>query len=160
MIREMRTSDWEAVKAIFEQSVEKGNATFWTFCPKFEDWDDSHAKVCRFVYETDGRVVGYIVISPHSSRECYKGVAEISVYIDEKYRGRGIGTVLLTKVKEEARKQGYWTLYSNIFTDNEASIKLHEKCGFRVVGIRDRIAKNKLGNWQSTTMMEWRNDYE
>lgn len=160
MIREMKASDFDAMMKIYAQSLEKGNATFQTECPGYEEWDSCHIRECRFVYEEDGDVLGYAVIAPTSSRYAYRGVAEVSIYVEENHCGRGIGTALLTKLMQAARAAGYWTLYSAIFSNNESSLKLHEKCGFRTVGTREKIAKDRFGAWQSTTIMEWRNDIE
>ncbi|MDD6252100.1 MAG: GNAT family N-acetyltransferase [Oscillospiraceae bacterium] len=117
-------------------------------------------KKCRFVYELDGKIIGFTMLAPTSSRDSYRGVVEVSIFVDKNYTQKGIGTALLLKLMEEAEKEGYWTLYSPIFSVNEASIKLHKKCGFRVIGTREKIAKDKFGNWQSTTIMEWRNGIE
>lgn len=157
MIREMRKDDWEAMMAIYKQSLVKGDVTFRTECPSYEEWDAGHIKECRFVYEVDGKVVGYTMIAPTSSRDSYKGVVEMSIFVDEHYLHQGIGTALLEKLKEESEKCGYWTLYSAIFSVNTASINLHKKCGFRVIGTREKIAKDRFGKWQSTTIMEYRN---
>lgn len=160
MIREMRASDWGDMMEIYKQSLEKGDVTFRTECPTYEEWDEGHIKECRFVYELDGKVIGYTMIAPTSGRDSYRGVVEVSIFVDQKHTQKGIGTALLLKLMEEAEKEGYWTLYSAIFSVNEGSIKLHKKCGFRVIGTREKIAKDKFGNWQSTTIMEWRNGIE
>lgn len=160
MVREMKPSDWDEMKIIYEQSLEKGDVTFRTECPSYEEWDAGHIKECRFVYEQDGRVAGYTMIAPTSSRDSYRGVVEVSIFVDAAHKGKGIGTELLTTLMKEAEKQGYWTLYSAIFSVNEASIAIHKKCGFRIVGTRERIAKDRFGKWQSTTIMEWRNSIE
>lgn len=160
MIREMRDSDWDGIIDIYKQSLERGDVTFRTECPTYEEWDRGHIKECRFVYEFDGRIIGYTMIAPTSSRDSYRGVVEVSIFVDKNYTQKGIGTALLLKLMEEAEKEGYWTLYSAIFSVNEASINLHKKCGFRVIGTREKIAKDKFGNWQSTTIMEWRNGIE
>ena len=106
--------------------------------------------------EVEGRVTGWIAISPTSSREAYKGVVEVSVYVDDAFQGRGIGTELLQKVCTESEAQGIWCLYAAIFAINRASIALHRKCGFREIGFRERIAKDRFGNWQDTILMERR----
>lgn len=157
MIREMKKSDWKEMMDIYEQSLEKGNVTFTTDKPSYEEWDEAHIKECRFVYELDGNVVGYTMIAPTSKREPYRGVVELSIFVDKKYLRKGIGTDLLTTLCSETEKRGYWTLYSAIFSVNTASIELHKKCGFRVIGTRENIAKDRFGNWQSTTIMERRN---
>ena len=156
----MRASDWGDMMEIYKQSLEKGDVTFRTECPTYEEWDEGHIKECRFVYELDGKVIGYTMIAPTSGRDSYRGVVEVSIFVDQKHTQKGIGTALLLQLMEEAEKEGYWTLYSAIFSVNEGSIKLHKKCGFRVIGTREKIAKDKFGNWQSTTIMEWRNGIE
>lgn len=156
MIREMKKEDWERVARIYRQGVEHGISTFNTECPSYEAWDASHNKECRFVEEEDGKVVGWVALSPVSGRCAYRGVVEVSIYIDDAYHGKGIGSRLLQKECEESEKAGYWSLYSAIFSINKASIALHKKCGFREIGYRERIAKDKFGNWQDTTLMELR----
>lgn len=157
MIREMRKDDWNEMMDIYKQSLIKGDVTFTTECPSYEEWDDAHRKECRFVYEKDGHVIGYTMIAPTSKREPYKGVVELSIFVDNHYLRKGIGTKLLKKLCEETEKYGFWTLYSSIFSVNTASIKLHKSCGFRIIGTRERIAKDRFGKWQSTTIMERRN---
>ena len=157
MIREMRVSDWDDMTRIYKQSLEKGDVTFTTECPSYAEWDEGHIRECRFVYETDGKVVGYTMIAPTSKREPYRGVVELSIFVDKDYLRQGIGTQLLNKLCVESEKFGYWTLYAAIFSVNTASIELHKKCGFRVIGYRERIAKDRFGQWQSTTIMERRN---
>lgn len=156
MIREMKREDWPYVEEIYKQGMEHGISTFNTECPSYEEWDAGHIRECRFVSEEDGRVVGWTTISPVSGRCAYRGVVEVSIYIADEYQGKGIGTKLLQRLCEESEKAGYWSLYSAIFSINEASIALHKKCGFREIGYRERIAKDKFGNWQNTTLMERR----
>lgn len=156
MIREMNVNDWERVAEIYLQGIEKGVATFNTKCPSYEEWDSGHINSCRFVYVEDEKVLGWVAISPTSSRCVYKGCVEMSVYIDNDYQGRGIGTALIEKLLCEAKKQGYWSIYSAVISINAASIALHKKCGFREIGYRERIAKDRFGNWQNTTLFELR----
>ncbi|MGN0711477.1 MAG: GNAT family N-acetyltransferase, partial [Anaerovoracaceae bacterium] len=156
MIRKMQNSDWDRVAEIYTQGIEDGISTFNTQCPSFEQWDEEHIKECRYVYEENGTVAGWIAISPVSGRCAYKGCVEVSIYIDIAYRGKGIGTKLLEKLKTEAQNAGFWSIYSAIISVNFASIALHKKCGFREIGYRERIAKDRFGNWQNTTMMELR----
>ncbi len=158
MIREMKVTDWDAMMEIYMQTLEKGTVTFQTECPTYEEWDAVHCKECRYVYELDGKVVGYTMIAPTSKREAYRGVVELSIFVDEKYLRQGIGRQMLTKLCVETEKRGYWTLYAAIFSVNEASIELHKRCGFRVIGYRDRIAKDRFGKWQNTTIMERRKE--
>ena len=156
MIREMRDEDWGTVAEIYKQGLEEGTSTFNTECPSFAEWNEGHVKNCRFVFEEEGKVVGWIALSPSSSRCAYKGCVEMSVYVDRNYRGQGIGTALVNTIIREAEKDGYWSIYSAIFSINKASIALHKKCGFREIGYRERIAKDRFGKWQNTTLMEYR----
>lgn len=160
MIRSMLPSDWQRVKEIYEQGLEQGISTFNTICPTYEEWDNGHIKECRFVAEETNTVIGWIAISPTSGRSVYKGVVEVSVYIDEKHQGKGIGINLMEKLMKESEQAGFWSLYSAIFSINLASIALHKKCGFREIGYRERIAKDRFGNWQNVTLMERRNEIE
>ena len=157
MIRDMSRKDWNSMVRIYNQSLQKGDVTFTTESPTYEEWDAGHIKECRFVYEVDGQVVGYTMVAPTSKREPYRGVVELSIFVDENCLRKGIGTKLLKRLCEETEKYGYWTLYSAIFSVNIASIELHKKCGFRIIGYRENIAKDRFGNWQSTTIMERRN---
>jgi len=156
VIREMRDEDWGTVSEIYKQGLEEGTSTFNTECPSFAEWNEGHVKNCRFVFEEEGKVVGWIALSPSSSRCAYKGCVEMSVYVDRNYRGQGIGTALVNTIIREAEKDGYWSIYSAIFSINKASIALHKKCGFREIGYRERIAKDRFGKWQNTTLMEYR----
>lgn len=158
MIREMRPEDWDRVVEIYKQGIERGVSTFNTTCPSYEVWDHAHLKVCRFVAEIERDVAGWVAISAVSSRPVYQGVVEVSIYIDERYQGKGIGSTLLTKLCEASEKAGYWSLYSVIFSMNTSSIALHKKCGFREIGYREKVAKDRFGKWQNTTLMERRND--
>lgn len=156
MIREMNRNDWERVSEIYLQGIEKGTATFQTKCPSYEEWDKGHISSCRFVYEDEEKVVGWAAISPTSSRCAYKGCVEMSVYIDKDFQGRKIGTALVHKLVSEVQKQGYWSIFSAVISSNTASIALHKKCGFREIGYRERIAQDRFGNWQNTTLFELR----
>ena len=104
----------------------------------------------------DGQIAGWAVLSRVNMRWCYRGVAEVSIYVGERYRGRGYGYHLLTALCREAEQAGYWTLQSTVLQDNEASHRLHTKCGFREVGRRERIARDCHGRWLDTWLMERR----
>ena len=156
MIREMQADDWSRVAEIYNQGIESGISTFNKKCPDYESWDAGHTKNCRFVYDEDGKVVGWIAVSPTSSRCVYKGCVEASVYVDADYQQKGIGEKLMRKLIEEAPKAGYWSIYSVIISLNVASIALHKKCGFREIGYRERVAIDRFGKWQNTTLMELR----
>lgn len=156
MIREMNKNDWTRIEEIYLQGIEKGTATFNTKCPSYEEWDKGHLENCRFVYEDEGKVVGWVAISPTSSRCVYKGCVEMSVYVDNDYQGKGIGTGLVERLLKEAWEQGYWSILSTVISINTASIALHKKSGFREIGYREKIAKDRFGNWQNTTLFEFR----
>lgn len=156
-IREMRKEDWDRVREIYLEGIETKKATFQTEAPEYEDWDRSHLKENRFVaVDENGKVEGWIALSPTSSRCVYRGVVEVSVYIAKEARGNGAGCLLMMKTIEETEKMDIWTLYSAIISINEASIALHKKCGFRVVGTREKIAKDVDGIWRDTVIMERR----
>jgi L-amino acid N-acyltransferase YncA len=154
LIRALEKTDWPAVKAIYEEGIATGDATFETEAPSWDDWDGAHLSL-RLVGEDDGEVVGWAALGPYSSRGCYRGVAESSVYVAERARGRGVGTALMERLVHEADGAGFWTLEAGIFPENESSIALHRGCGFRVVGVRERIGRLN-GEWRDVVLMERR----
>ena len=151
----MRRDDWPAVKAIYEQGIATKNATFDTEAPTWEDWDAGHLTKPRLVAERDRRVVAWAALSPTSRRPAYAGVVENSIYVDETARGQGIGRALLGELLARAEAAGLWTVQTSIFPENVASIGLHEACGFRAVGTRERIGQMD-GVWRDTVLMERR----
>jgi L-amino acid N-acyltransferase YncA len=156
-IRAMRTEDWPAVKAIYEQGIATKNATFDTEAPTWEAWDAGHLAEPRVVAERDGQVVAWAALSPTSRRPAYAGVVENSIYVDETARGQGVGRDLLGELLARAEAAGLWTVQTSIFPENTASLALHEACGFRVVGVRERIAQLD-GAWRDTVLLERRSD--
>ncbi len=153
----MRREDWPAVKAIYEQGIATRRATFETEAPSREAWDAGHLAEPRLVAELDGGLAGWAALSPVSRRACYAGVAEESVYVAEEARGQGIGRALLEALLARADEAGLWTIQTSIFPENAASIELHRRCDFRVVGTRERIAQLD-GAWRDTVLMERRSD--
>jgi phosphinothricin acetyltransferase len=151
----MRDEDWAAVLAIYLEGIATRNATFETQAPSWEKWNVGHLKECRLVARNDEAIIGWAALSPVSSRRVYAGVTEVSVYVTDKAKGKGIGRALLEKLIEESEGRGIWTLQASIFPENQASIKLHERCGFRVVGRRERIAQLD-GQWRDTILLERR----
>ena len=151
----MRTEDWPAVKAIYEQGIATKNATFDTEVPTWEDWDAGHIAEPRLVAERDGQVVAWAALSPTSRRPAYAGVVENSIYVDETARGEGIGRELLGALLARADAAGIWTVQTSIFPENTASVGLHQACGFRIVGIRERIGQMD-GVWRDTVLLERR----
>lgn len=154
-LRELVADDWEDVSAIFRRGIETGNATFRETVPSWKQWDRIFVKKCRFVAEWDGKVVGWIALSPVSARKVYSGVAELSVYVSPYHFGKGIGRLLLEELVKDSEKEGFWTLQALIFPENQASLKIHYENGFRLVGYREKIGKHK-GAWRDTLLLERR----
>ncbi|HEU4971752.1 MAG TPA: GNAT family N-acetyltransferase [Gaiellaceae bacterium] len=154
-IRPMRADDWPAVEAIFVEGIATRSATFETGPPDYESFDASHLAEHRFVAVEDGRVVGWVTLAPTSSRACYAGVVESSVYIAESARRRGVGRALMEAVVASAAAGGIWTIQAGMFPENAASVALHERLGFRLVGRFERIAQLD-GVWRDTVLLELR----
>ena len=144
------------MKAIFEQGVATRRATFETEAPSWEDWDGAHLPL-RLVAEEDSDVLGWAALVPYSSRECYRGVAESSVYVAERARGLGVGRVLMERLVHDSEEAGYWTLQAGVFPENEESLALHRRVGFRVVGVRERIGRLD-GEWKDVVLLERRSE--
>jgi phosphinothricin acetyltransferase len=155
-IRDMREQDWPAVATIYEDGIATKQATFETEAPTREEWDADHLAEHRLV-AVDGGVVGWAALSPTSRRPCYAGVVEESVYVAERARGRGVGRALLTELLRRTDAAGIWTVQAGIFPENVASVELHGRCGFRIVGVRERIGQMD-GAWRDTVLMERRSD--
>ncbi len=156
-IRAMKPDDWNAVRDIYLEGIRLKYATFQTSAPSYEEWDKGHLVNYRYVaVDSTEAVKGWIALSPSSSRCVYKGVVEISVYIAKEAAGKHIGSDFFEKVISETEQDGIWTLYSSIISINKASIALHSKFGFRLVGTRERIAQDMDGIWRDTVLMERR----
>jgi L-amino acid N-acyltransferase YncA len=154
-IRPMEPADWERVRAIYEQGIASGQATFELEAPSWERWDAAHHSFARLVARFEDRVIGWAALSPVSGRCCYAGVAEASVYVDTDHRGQGVGRQLLLETIAESERRGIWTLQGGTFAENEASLRLQLACGFRVVGRRERIGQLH-GVWRDTVLTERR----
>jgi L-amino acid N-acyltransferase YncA len=155
VVEPMRAEDWPQVEAIYRAGIATGNATFETETPTWEQWDACHLPAARLVVRQDGRLLGWAALSPVSSSQAYAGVTEVSVYVAEEARGAGLGKLLLRGLIEHAEQNGIWTLQAGIFPENVASIRLHQTCGFRIVGTRERIGR-LYGKWRDTALMERR----
>jgi len=154
-IRPLNLADWEQVREIYVQGLETGMATFETAPPSWEVWDAGHLQVGRLVAVSGQSVTGWCALSPISKRAAYAGVAEVSVYVGADFRGKGIGRKLLSQLIKASEANGIWTLQASIFPENHSSLALHESCGFRQVGRRERIAKLN-GVWRDTVLIERR----
>ena len=143
------------MKSIYEEGIRSRIATFETEAPPWEEWDSSHLPTCRLVARAGDTALGWAALSPISGRCVYAGVAEVSVYVGSAHRGRGTGYALLKTLIECSEENGIWTLEAGMFTENDASIKLHRRCGFRQVGRRERIGKLD-GAWCDIILMERR----
>ena len=148
---------YPAIKRIYLQGIATGNATFQTDAPDWNHWDKSHLQTCRLVLIENNNVSGWAALSPVSSRCVYAGVAEVSVYIDETQRGKGFGKILLLELIRQSEAVGLWTLQSGIFPENISSIKVHEACGFRMIGYRERVGQMS-GVWRNNVFMERRSN--
>ena len=144
------------MKAIFEEGIATRVATFETEAPSWEDWDGAHLPL-RLVAEENGDVLGWAALVPYSARECYRGVAESSVYVTERARGRGVGRALMERLVRESEAAGFWTLQAGVFPENEESLALHRRAGFRVVGVRERIGRLD-GEWKDVVLLERRTE--
>ena len=153
-IRDLRSLDWPEVAAIFADGIRTGNATFETAAPSWEEWDGAHTEI-RLLAGLDGRAAGWAALSATSDRCCYAGVAEDSVYVASWAQGRGVGRALLQELIARAEAAGIWTLQAGIFPENKASVRLHLGCGFRLVGVRERLGELH-GVWRDVLLLERR----
>ena len=154
----MQSVDYPSVSMIFTQGIETGNATYDTSAAVWEDWDAKHLMHSRWVVKSanEGSVLGWAALSPVSSRVVFSGVAELSIYVDTDYLGKGMGNALMEAVVASSEENGIWMLQSGIFPENQASIGMHEKFGFRLVGRRERIGKMANGIWRDIVLLERR----
>ncbi len=154
----MQSVDYPSVSRIFTQGIETGNATYDTSAAVWEDWDAKHLMHSRWVVKSanEGSVLGWAALSPVSSRVVFSGVAELSIYVDTDYLGKGLGNVLMEAVVASSEENEIWMLQSGIFPENQASIGMHEKFGFRLVGRRERIGKMANDVWRDIVLLERR----
>jgi phosphinothricin acetyltransferase len=156
-IREMTPEDWGQVSAIYLEGIVTGNSTFETEVPSYEQWAAKHIRGCSIVACNGSLVVGWGALSPYSGRQVYSGVAEASIYIGQKHRGMGIGTLLLRSLIELSEDRGFWTLQAGVFPENPASVAICKKLGFREVGVRRRLGRMN-GAWRDVLLLERRSE--
>jgi len=155
-IEPMTEADGPAVLEIYGQGIATGVATFETAVPEWRAWNASHRRDCRFVARLDGRVVGWTAVARYSSRQVYAGVAWESIYVDAAARGRGVGRALLEALIQATAEAGIWTLIAGVQTENAASLALHDRTGFRRIGVQERIARDATGRWRDIVLLERR----
>jgi L-amino acid N-acyltransferase YncA len=153
----LRPEHWPDVARIYAEGIATGHATFETEVPAWEAWDEAHLDELRLVALEDGEVAGWTALSPVSGRCVYAGVAEESVYVSEAARGNGVGKALLEELIRRSEQAGIWTIQTGIFPENAVSLALHEKVGFRVIGVRERIGQHN-GVWRDVVFLERRCD--
>ena len=154
-LRILTPADWPAVAEIYREGIATGHATFNTDAPSWESWDKGHLAACRLVAVDGAEVLGWAALIPVSDRCVYAGVAEESVYVAARARGRGVGKALLQGLIAASEAEGIWTLQAGIFPENTASVALHERLGFRVVGRRERLGQ-MAGRWRDVLLLERR----
>ena len=155
IIDEMSQNDWEQVRAIYLEGIRTGNATYETEAPTWEKWDAAHLREARLVARSGSAILGWAALSPVSSRCCYAGVAEASIYVGEGSRGKGVGRALVRALVARSEQQGIWTLQAGVFPENQASLQLTRSAGFREVGRRERLARVN-GVWRDVVLLERR----
>ncbi|KFZ37011.1 phosphinothricin acetyltransferase [Shewanella mangrovi] len=154
-IREFNPQDYPKVQAIYQEGIDFGFATFQTEVKSWQEWDDAMISVCRLVAEMEGQLVGWAALSAISNRPVYRGVAEVSIYVTQEARGQGVGHALLKNLVSQSEALGFWTLQSGIFPENQASIALHRRNSFRILGVRKKLGQLN-GEWRDVVFMERR----
>lgn len=157
MIRSLTDADAASILKIYQQGLDTGEASFETDAPDWRGWQAKYHEFCRLAWEQNSELLGWAALAPVSARHCYRGVAEVSIYVSPAAAGHGIGSHLMQALIDESERHGIWTLFSSIFPENQATLKLHLRHGFREVGIRQRIAQRD-GHWRDTLMLERRSD--
>ena len=153
----MLPTHWAAVEKIYEEGIGTGNATFQVTVPTWSEWDAAHEKSCRLVLVDKLEVQGWAALTPVSGRCVYAGVGEVSVYVGNQFRGKGLGKILLKALVDESEKNNFWTLQAGIFPENIASVKIHQDAGFRIIGKRERIGQMN-GKWRDVLLLERRSN--
>jgi phosphinothricin acetyltransferase len=158
LIEPMDPADWPAVRRIYAEGIATGDATLEREAPDWDHFDRSHRRDCRFVAraEPGGPVLGWVALTAYSSRRVYAGVAWESVYVGADARGRGVGRALLEAVIEASEAAGLWTLLAGVLAENDASLAVHERVGFRRVGVQRALGRDPNGRWRDVALLERR----
>ena len=155
-IEVLTEGDWTAVKRIFEEGILTGSATLETDAPGWTEWDASHRSTCRLVARRRGEIVGWVALSAPPPRRVYAGVAWLSIYVAGSERRRGVGRALLEALIPASEAEGIWTLQAGVLADNRASLVLHERAGFRRIGVQERLGRDGKGRWRDVVLLERR----
>jgi L-amino acid N-acyltransferase YncA len=157
LLAPLTAEEWPAAALIYKAGIEGANATFESGAPAWEDWPPAQAGTPAIVARGQtGEVLGWAALSPVSARACYSGVGSVSIYVAPAHAGRGVGGTLLQGLIEASERVGMWTLEAGIFPENQASVALHESCGFRLVGRRERVGRMPSGRWRDVLLFERR----
>lgn len=159
-IRPFGESDWCKVRKIFQQGIDTNLATFRTVCPTYDEWNRKYLDKCRFVYVLNEKIRGWVALTSVSDEPAYSGVAEVNIYVENKSKHQGIGTLLLKQVIEKSEQEDIWTLQATIMHNNYSCILLFQNCGFREVGFRNKVARDRFGIWRKTVIMEKRSKFD
>jgi phosphinothricin acetyltransferase len=156
IVRAMIRRDWPAVVKIYAEGIATGNATVEREPSAWAGWDAGHRRDCRLVATIEDRVVGWAALTPYSGRKVYAGVAWESVYVAADRRGQGVGSALLAAIVPATEAAGVWTLLAGVLVENVASLTLHERAGFRRIGVQERIGRDRTGRWRDVVLLERR----
>jgi L-amino acid N-acyltransferase YncA len=158
-VASMSAEDWPAVSRIYAEGIATGNATFEHTVSTWPEWREARAiEPCLIARGPSGETIGWAALSHISSRPVYRGVGEVGIYVELESAGKGVGRTLLSALIETSERAGFWMLQAGIFPENAASIALHESCGFRPVGTRERIGRMKDGSWRDVVLYERRSE--
>jgi len=155
VVRALLKTDWNSVSKIYADGITTGIATFETEIPDWKTWNKKYIDSCRIVAIENKNVVGFALLSLVSQRDVYRGVAEVTLYVDKESQGKGVGKTLLNELIKQSEINDFWTLQAGIFSENIASIELHKKCGFRIVGVKEKIGQLN-GKWYDNHFLERR----
>ena len=158
-IEPMTADDWPAVRRIYTEGIATGDATLEREAPDWGHFDRSHPAECRLVARstTDG-VLGWTALGGYSARRVYRGVAWESVYVADSARGHGVGRSLLEALIAASEAAGYWTLLAGVLAENAGSLALHERVGFRRIGVQRRLGQDARGRWRDVVLLERRSE--